>query len=229
MDLTELWSELARLYRSQGRLDDAMAAWEEAIAAGYQAIPHPRAEIAELLLDAGRRSEADALPTQLRDACRDDVWLYNSAGWSYAHAGDDREALDWLDAGIEIALAGGDPEEILGQLMDFRRSSRAALGWDAHDELTERVAAFERAPGPRASPTGFFGGTPPEPRPCPHCGWEPTNHPPPFRADNESLTDLLLGRSRLPAPPTPVTRTKIGRNQACPCGSSLKYKHCHGR
>jgi preprotein translocase subunit SecA len=22
--------------------------------------------------------------------------------------------------------------------------------------------------------------------------------------------------------------TKVGRNQCCPCGSGLKYKHCHG-
>ena len=22
---------------------------------------------------------------------------------------------------------------------------------------------------------------------------------------------------------------KVGRNQACPCGSGLKYKHCHGQ
>jgi hypothetical protein len=23
--------------------------------------------------------------------------------------------------------------------------------------------------------------------------------------------------------------TKVGRNERCPCGSGLKYKHCHGR
>lgn len=23
--------------------------------------------------------------------------------------------------------------------------------------------------------------------------------------------------------------TKVGRNELCPCGSGLKYKHCHGR
>ncbi len=22
--------------------------------------------------------------------------------------------------------------------------------------------------------------------------------------------------------------TKVGRNERCPCGSGLKYKHCHG-
>lgn len=25
------------------------------------------------------------------------------------------------------------------------------------------------------------------------------------------------------------TRAKTGRNERCPCGSCLKYKHCHGR
>ena len=34
-----------------------------------------------------------------------------------------------------------------------------------------------------------------------------------------------------PEPVTPYTREqpKVGRNQLCPCGSSKKYKHCHGR
>ena len=27
----------------------------------------------------------------------------------------------------------------------------------------------------------------------------------------------------------PIRKTKIGRNQLCPCGSGLKYKNCHGR
>lgn len=26
----------------------------------------------------------------------------------------------------------------------------------------------------------------------------------------------------------PAARAKIGRNERCPCGSGLKYKHCHG-
>ena len=30
-------------------------------------------------------------------------------------------------------------------------------------------------------------------------------------------------------PPRPSqTRGKVGRNERCPCGSGLKYKHCHG-
>jgi preprotein translocase subunit SecA len=26
----------------------------------------------------------------------------------------------------------------------------------------------------------------------------------------------------------PATWGKVGRNEACPCGSGKKYKHCHG-
>ena len=30
-------------------------------------------------------------------------------------------------------------------------------------------------------------------------------------------------------PNDPATWGKIGRNEACPCGSGKKYKHCHGQ
>ena len=30
-------------------------------------------------------------------------------------------------------------------------------------------------------------------------------------------------------PANPSTWGKVGRNEACPCGSGKKYKHCHGR
>ena len=29
-------------------------------------------------------------------------------------------------------------------------------------------------------------------------------------------------------PDDPSTWGKVGRNEACPCGSGKKYKHCHG-
>ncbi len=29
-------------------------------------------------------------------------------------------------------------------------------------------------------------------------------------------------------PNDPSTWGKVGRNEACPCGSGKKYKHCHG-
>jgi uncharacterized protein YecA (UPF0149 family) len=30
-------------------------------------------------------------------------------------------------------------------------------------------------------------------------------------------------------PADPLSWGKVGRNEACPCGSGKKYKHCHGR
>ena len=30
-------------------------------------------------------------------------------------------------------------------------------------------------------------------------------------------------------PNDPSTWGKVGRNDACPCGSGKKYKHCHGK
>jgi preprotein translocase subunit SecA len=30
-------------------------------------------------------------------------------------------------------------------------------------------------------------------------------------------------------PNDPATWGKVGRNEACPCGSGKKFKHCHGR
>ena len=32
----------------------------------------------------------------------------------------------------------------------------------------------------------------------------------------------------MPVPASPVSSTKVGRNDACPCGSGKKYKKCHG-
>ena len=43
----------------------------------------------------------------------------------------------------------------------------------------------------------------------------------------------VLADSRVVAPEkrdpnNPATWGKVGRNEACPCGSGKKYKHCHG-
>jgi preprotein translocase subunit SecA len=37
------------------------------------------------------------------------------------------------------------------------------------------------------------------------------------------------GTARAVDPNDPTTWGKVGRNEACPCGSGKKYKHCHGR
>ncbi|WP_456671737.1 SEC-C metal-binding domain-containing protein [Bradyrhizobium sp. USDA 3256] len=42
-----------------------------------------------------------------------------------------------------------------------------------------------------------------------------------------AVKELLAARNEQAAPPQ--RRTKIGRNERCPCESGRKYKHCHGR
>jgi preprotein translocase subunit SecA len=42
---------------------------------------------------------------------------------------------------------------------------------------------------------------------------------------------LAAERTTAPArnPSDPTSWGKVGRNEACPCGSGKRYKHCHGR
>jgi preprotein translocase subunit SecA len=50
---------------------------------------------------------------------------------------------------------------------------------------------------------------------------------------NASLAPAMMGNGNGAAanvnPNDPTTWGKVGRNDACPCGSGKKYKHCHGR
>ncbi|MCC5780583.1 preprotein translocase subunit SecA [Nitratireductor sp. B36] len=51
-------------------------------------------------------------------------------------------------------------------------------------------------------------------------------------ADSETIALARSENSVVPAeerdPNDPATWGKVGRNEACPCGSGKKYKHCHG-
>ncbi len=40
---------------------------------------------------------------------------------------------------------------------------------------------------------------------------------------------LAPQRAPIRDPKDPSSWGKVGRNEACPCGSGKKYKHCHGR
>ncbi|ADZ68894.1 preprotein translocase subunit SecA [Polymorphum gilvum] len=48
--------------------------------------------------------------------------------------------------------------------------------------------------------------------------------------DEMALADARLAAGPAPTrdPADPATWGKVGRNEACPCGSGKKYKHCHG-
>jgi len=47
--------------------------------------------------------------------------------------------------------------------------------------------------------------------------------------DEMALADAqLAGPAAQRDPANPATWGKVGRNEACPCGSGKKFKHCHG-
>jgi len=113
----EVLDEIHQVWCQAGCYDDAIAAKREAIAAGYRSVPDPEADIAECLLAAGRREEADALFATLRERDPEDVWLYNAAAYSYADL-DMPASLRWALDGIEVALVTGDPDQVVMQLLE---------------------------------------------------------------------------------------------------------------
>jgi preprotein translocase subunit SecA len=48
-----------------------------------------------------------------------------------------------------------------------------------------------------------------------------------WEVDLETRERRVEFAAKAAAQPTGVD-TKVGRNERCPCGSGLKYKHCHG-
>ena len=105
----EVWDNIHEPHKRAGDYDAAIAAKQEAVRAGYRSEPDPDADIAECHLLAGRRAEADALFADLRTRTPDDVWLYNSAGFSYASVSDHRESARWFRDGIDVALRTATP------------------------------------------------------------------------------------------------------------------------
>ncbi len=148
--VAELAGDLADVYERLGRVDDAVAAMREAIEAGWNGVPDGRCRIAEILTAAGRLDEASEIWRQVVAEFPDDVWVHNNAGIEYARAGEHETALGYLTRGLELALDGGDPERLVGQLSDFRGRSLAALGQDP-DELQDRAAWFLTAPPARSA------------------------------------------------------------------------------
>lgn len=71
-----------------------------------------------------------------------DVWIYVQAGIEYSDMGGYAEALDWLTAGLGLALRTGDPESALEQLRPLRASCLSALGRQP-DDIREPAARRE--------------------------------------------------------------------------------------
>ena len=173
----EALDELHQVLRSARHYDEAIDAKREAIAAGYRSSPDPEADIAEILLEAGRRDEADRLYAELRQRDPDDVWLYNSAGFSYAGI-DDREALQWCLDGIDVAIATGDPDQVVTQLLEMAERQWSVLGEPVDEALVERVEGFGASWQPVLDRPRRVR-VPPAPvmMRCEHCGFDPDDPP----------------------------------------------------
>jgi tetratricopeptide (TPR) repeat protein len=138
------WSEdLVGSYLALGRVDDAVRTIGEATRRGYAEGAEMLCELAEKLMRSGCEPQARLLWQQARAGYPDDVWIYVQAGIEYGDIGDQAAALEWLTAGLELALRTGDPESALDQLRPLRASCLSALGRPS-DEIQQRAAEGER-------------------------------------------------------------------------------------
>lgn len=200
----EILDEIHQLHRRDGRYQEAIDAKRQAIAAGYRSEPDAEADIAECLLLAGRREEADRLYAELRHRNPEDVWLNNSAAYVYGGI-DDREALRWSLDGIDLAIATGDHDQVIGQLVECAERSWAALGEPVDQAVLDRVDAFQRS-WTRPPWKNRFPDLERRPeRPCSHCGWDPEIlHGPSAFGDS-------VAASERPAAPSAQAERRPGR------------------
>ena len=137
-DVPDLLRELAEIYAEAGRIDEAIATHERAMAAGYEATPDPRMDVSRYLANAGRKEEARRIHEEVAAKSPQDVWFYNAAGLDELDMGDPGRAARWFETGIELCLLHHDPERVLDQLVGLRAEALEALGRPA-DELQERA------------------------------------------------------------------------------------------
>lgn len=143
--LPEVLEDLARGYGELGRLDEALATVQQAIDAGLKGAPDPRCVAAELAYRGGRPDLAERIWAQVRADTPGDWWLYNAVGLEKADAGEHEDAVAWFGAGLEVAMAAGDPDRVVGQLCDLRADSLAALGLPG-DQMQDRAERYVADP-----------------------------------------------------------------------------------
>lgn len=173
----EVLDDLRQTLRHAGRFYEAITAKRQAIAAGYDSGPDPEADIAEMLVEAGRLDQAAALFATLRDREPDDLWLYNSAAWAYGGV-DPPVSLRWALDGIDVALATGDPDRWC------RSWSSSPMPHGPHSARRRMPRCWARVQAFVASWTSTpswdpFTAEPPldeldDEQTCDHCGYAPT-------------------------------------------------------
>ena len=160
--LAEVHYQRFRLYRAMGRLDDAMAAWEEAVACDPQASTTIR-EVYTMLTDAGRYSEAQRYVARddnpLQAGLQQGLIAYLTGNAAQARrewrevAGlkpDDYQAGH--DAWVEAVLRLGDPDpalewlqEALGERATPRLLILSGIGWAMRQDRELATVLFQQA------------------------------------------------------------------------------------
>jgi len=156
----EYLDELAYVYEQLGRFDEAVDAMRGALDAGWDSElddhPSARALIADLLLRAGRASEAERGWREAELERPRDPRVHRAAGNAYANVGLYEQAFQWRTTGLELALELADPDagellwllaeeraEGLSEPDELQRRAEATI-WEADREDRERAARFVR-------------------------------------------------------------------------------------
>ena len=139
--VTSMLDDVGLSLAHAGRHDEAIAAFERALVLGWDVVPDGRCEIARVLLLAGGNPAADGLWAELRANDPAGAWTLNAGGLAYNEVGRDEEAVEWLGDGLRVAMRRDDPEHVVDQMSDARRSSLRRLGREL-DELERQVEAF---------------------------------------------------------------------------------------
>lgn len=119
--------ELYDVLRREGRFARGLDVVRLRNAAGWRGKPDGRCDEAEMLLRVGRRAEAFALFEQCWQAGEEPWWVANNAGLALVDAAEHELASAWLGRGIEAAMAADDPDRLVAQMCDLRRTSLTQL------------------------------------------------------------------------------------------------------
>jgi tetratricopeptide (TPR) repeat protein len=219
-DLALALNELASLLQSQGRPGEAEPLFREVLDIRRQTLPAGDTDIALAI---------DNLALALQDQGKlDEAFLLQ------------RESLEIRQPACGPNQGGSGEEPT--------RGVREHPGEGGHDELPRNAgAAF--GPDDRVAtqmdmkaadgtliPAKTFGDVLALGRITPQDGqhylvkWDGITIPQGEEIAEKYLMPIVEPRKTEPPPPaTTADKPRVGRNDPCPCGSGIRYKHCHGR
>jgi len=154
-------------------------------------------ELAELYLEKGDLEEGLRLFERLIEQDSWDIYHYNNLALTLRDIGLKEMGVLAASRAIEIARVTKDPEHLLPQLTKFLDEAKARIGAPGSEAEMQLASATRR----------HWHDVLTRPLPqMPHTMRE--------KAQHIASTNVR------------ASRTKVGRNEPCPCGSGKKYKKC---